>query len=123
MRLSPQQVEHLKLHLQTKFKNPCHICGTGNWQFDDVIFELRQFMGGGVSTEGLIKPVIAVTCGDCGHVVTINAFAAGVLRVQQPEANPQGGSQSQSGGANPSPSQAQASTTAKDKNDKGGKKK
>jgi hypothetical protein len=82
MRLSPQQLEHLKQHLQSKFKNPCHICGSGNWQFDDTIFEVRQFMGGGVSTEGLIKPVVAVTCGDCGNVALINAFASGVLRVQ-----------------------------------------
>jgi hypothetical protein len=83
MRLAPQQVEQLKNVLQTKFKNPCHVCGSGNWQFDDVIFEVRQFMGGGVSNEGVIKPAVAVTCGDCGNIVLLNAFAVGALRVQQ----------------------------------------
>jgi hypothetical protein len=83
MRLAPQQVEQLKQRLQSTFKNPCQICGSPNWQFDDVIFEIRQFMGGGVSAEGVIKPAVAVTCGDCGNIVLINAFAAGALRVQQ----------------------------------------
>ena len=50
---------------------------------DDVIFEIRQFMGGGISNEGVIKPAVAVTCGDCGNIVLINAFSAGALRVQQ----------------------------------------
>ena len=83
MRLTPQQVEQLKQRLQSTFKNPCHVCGSPNWQFDDVIFEIRQFMGGGVSNEGVIKPAVAVTCGDCGNLVLINAFNAGALRVQQ----------------------------------------
>ncbi len=43
-------------------------------------------MGGGVSAEGVIKPAVAVTCGDCGNIVLINAFAAGALRVQQQSA-------------------------------------
>jgi hypothetical protein len=99
MRLAPQQVEQLKQRLQSTFKNPCQVCGSPNWQFDDVIFEIRQFMGGGVSAEGVIKPAVAVTCGDCGNIVLINAFAAGALRVQQPQGQ---GNQAATAGAQPS---------------------
>jgi hypothetical protein len=99
MRLAPQQVEQLKQRLQSTFKNPCQVCGSPNWQFDDVIFEIRQFMGGGVSAEGVIKPAVAVTCGDCGNIVLINAFAAGALRVQQSQGQ---GNQAQPAGAQPS---------------------
>ena len=103
MRLAPQQVEQLKQRLQSTFKNPCQICGSPNWQFDDVIFEIRQFMGGGVSAEGVIKPAVAVTCGDCGNIVLINAFAAGALRVQQQSAQ----------GNQPAPGQSPAPSSAK----------
>lgn len=98
MRLGPQQVEQLKQRLQKTFKNPCHVCASGNWQFDDVIFEIRQFMGGGSTAEGVIKPAIAVTCGDCGNIVLINAFAAGALRVQQQAAGQQAGQPTQNAG-------------------------
>jgi hypothetical protein len=109
MRLQPQQVEQLKQRLQSTFKNPCQICGSPNWQFDDVIFEIRQFMGGGVSAEGVIKPAVAVTCGDCGNIVLINAFAAGALRVQQTAQGNQ-----PAAGQSSTPSSAKASAIATD---------
>ena len=83
MRISPDQLERLRMHLQSTFRGGCTVCGSPNWQFDDVIFELRQFVGGGISTEGMIKPVIPVTCSQCGHVIMINAINAGVIQVQQ----------------------------------------
>lgn len=115
MRLSPQQLEHLKQHLQAKFKNPCHICGSGNWQFDDSIFEVRQFMGGGISAEGLIKPVVAVTCGSCGHVVFLNAFATGVLRVEPAQQQSQQPAAQSSAQPTSGPSAAQASSKGEKK--------
>lgn len=110
MRLGPQQVEQLKQRLQTTFKNPCNVCGSGNWQFDDVIFELRQFMGGGATAEGVIKPAIAVTCGDCGNIVLINAFAAGALRVEKKAT----GTQPAGSEAQPSSAKASAIQSADD---------
>ncbi len=83
MRISPDQLEHLRQHLQATFKGGCTVCGNPHWQFDDIIFELRQFVGGGISTEGMIKPVIAVTCSTCGHIIMINAINAGVIQIQQ----------------------------------------
>jgi len=83
MRLNQEQLQQLANHLQHNFRSACTICGSTNWQFDDTIFEIRQFMGGGISTEGLIKPAVAVTCSGCGQIVLVNAIAAGVVRVVQ----------------------------------------
>lgn len=90
MRLNQEQMEQLKSHLQQNFRSACSICGGTNWQFDDTIFEIRQFMGGGISTEGLIKPAVAVTCSSCGQIVFVNAISAGVIRAT-PDSEVSGG--------------------------------
>ena len=83
MRLTPEQLDRLRQHLQTNFRGGCTVCGNPHWQFDDVIFELRQFAGGGFAADALIKPAIAVTCTNCGHIVMLNAIATGVIRIEQ----------------------------------------
>ena len=87
MKLSVDQVNYLRSYLQNSIRGGCSLCGNTNWEFDDVLFELRQFMGGGVSTEGLIKPTVAVTCSGCGHIILLNALATGVIRLEQPAAS------------------------------------
>lgn len=87
MRLNQEQLEQLRRHLQANFRGGCTACGNPNWQFDDVIFELRQFVGGGISADSLIKPAIAVTCTNCGHIELINAITAGVIRIEQQPAS------------------------------------
>jgi len=81
MKLNDEQIDQLRNHLQTHFKSVCSVCGGANWQFDDTLFEIRQFLGGSVSTDGLIKPIAAISCATCGHVILINAIAAGVIKV------------------------------------------
>ena len=69
------------------------MCGTGNWQVEDAIFELREFTGGGVTTEGSVKPVLAMTCNGCGHVVFMSPLKTGIIALQQqgqPEVAAQG---------------------------------
>jgi hypothetical protein len=81
MQLNPEGMDRFKSHLQNAVRNPCAVCGSGNWQFDDTIFELRQFAGGGLSTGGMIKPVITITCNGCGNIVFMNALTTGVVQV------------------------------------------
>jgi hypothetical protein len=81
MKLNESQMEQLRAYLAEHFKNVCGVCDSGNWQFDDVLFEIRQFMGEERASAGLIKPAVAITCGTCGNIVLINALAAGVLSV------------------------------------------
>ena len=86
MQLNTEGRARLQTHLQTVLRHPCAVCGNGNWQVDDTIFELRQFAGGGVTTQGAIKPVVTITCNGCGNVLFMNALTTGVVQVQQPAA-------------------------------------
>lgn len=91
MRLQPPQLEILRRYLETHFKNPCHVCGTGNWQFDDVLFELRQLMAPSPNQpqQTIVKPLVAVTCNTCGNVTMLNAMQTGVIQVVPPNAQAQ----------------------------------
>lgn len=91
MRLQPPQLDLLRRYLETHFKNPCHVCGTGNWQFDDVLFELRQLMAPNPNQpqQTIVKPLVAVTCNTCGNVTMLNAMQTGVIQVAPPDAGQQ----------------------------------
>ncbi|RXK48849.1 hypothetical protein [Aquirufa rosea] len=73
-----QKIESEKLlnHLKEKWQGrPCPMCGVGNWNVSDTIFELREFNQGNlVMGGGPIFPVIPVTCDNCGNSVFINAI-------------------------------------------------
>jgi hypothetical protein len=83
MQLNEEGMQRFQQHLQNTLRNPCGICGSGNWQFDDTVFELRQFAGGGLATGGTIKPIVSITCNGCGNVVFMNALTTGIVRVAQ----------------------------------------
>lgn len=75
-----QKIESEKLlnHLREKWQGrPCPMCGVGNWNVSDSIFELREFNQGNlVMGGGPIFPVIPVTCDNCGNSVFINAIVS-----------------------------------------------
>ncbi len=74
-----QKIDKKKLieYLQTKWKSPCPLCGVGNWNVSDGVFELREFNEGNMIIGGTpIVPVIPITCGNCGNTVLINAITA-----------------------------------------------
>jgi len=83
MQLSPEGRTLFQQHLQTALRQPCGVCGTGNWQVEDAIFELREFNGGPLTNEGAIKPLMALTCNACGHVVFMSPLKAGIISIQQ----------------------------------------
>lgn len=83
MQLNPEGMQRFHAHLQNALRHPCAICGSGNWQFDDTIFELRQFAGGGITANGQIKPVVSITCNGCGNIIFMNALTTGVIQVSQ----------------------------------------
>jgi hypothetical protein len=88
MVLNPEGRARFQQHLQVALRQPCSICGTGNWQVEDAIFELREFMGGAVATAGSVKPVLAMTCNGCGQVVFMSPLKTGIIGVPQ-QAQPQ----------------------------------
>jgi len=83
MVLNPEGRARFQQHLQTTLRQACSVCGTGNWQVEDAIFELREFTGGGVAVEGSVKPVLAMTCNGCGHVVFMSPLKTGIISVPQ----------------------------------------
>jgi hypothetical protein len=83
MFLNDQGRARFQQHLQNILRQPCAVCGGGNWQLEDPLFELREFSGGNVTTEGVVKPLLAVTCKTCGNVMLMSAITTGVISVPQ----------------------------------------
>jgi len=79
MYLNDQGRARFQQHLQNILRQPCAVCGGGNWQLEDALFELREFAGGNLPTEGAVKPLLAVTCKTCGNVVLMSAVTSGVI--------------------------------------------
>jgi hypothetical protein len=81
MYLNDQGRARFQQHLQNILRQPCAVCGAGNWQLEDPLFELREFAGGTIPTEGVVKPLLAVTCKTCGNVLLMSAITTGVISV------------------------------------------
>lgn len=73
--------EKLINHLKEKWKGkPCQMCGTGNWNISDSIFELREYNKGNIVIGGgPIIPIVPITCDNCGNTVFVNAIKAGLI--------------------------------------------
>ena len=85
MQLNPEGRQRFQNHVQNVLKTPCAVCGGGNWQIEDAIFELREFAGGGLSAAGAVKPVVSMTCTNCGHLLLMSPLTTGIIQVQQQE--------------------------------------
>lgn len=68
-------------YLTEKWKNrACPMCGSGPWNIQDSTFQLTEFNEGSMVIGGPVIPIIPVTCGNCGHVVLVNAIIAGIQK-------------------------------------------
>jgi hypothetical protein len=83
MQLNPEGRARFQQHLQNVLRNPCSVCGAGQWQVEDNLLELREFAGGGVAAQGAVKPVVTATCNNCGHVLFMSPLTTGIVRVEQ----------------------------------------
>ncbi len=83
----PRLLEHLRLKWLGR---PCQMCGQGNWNVSDKLFELREFHQGSLSIGGPLIAVIPIVCTNCGNTILINALAVAGL-VQTPAGAPPGG--------------------------------
>lgn len=60
--------------------NVCDCCRQSSLTFDDKVFELREFTGGGLQVGGTaIAPYLTVTCGNCGYTRFFNLVVAGLM--------------------------------------------
>ncbi len=57
----------------------CPMCGEGNWNVQDHVFQLIVFSEGTMIVGGPVVPLIPVSCGNCGNTVLVNAIIAGAV--------------------------------------------
>lgn len=68
-------------HLNSKWRGKaCPMCGVGNWNVQDSIYQLIEFSEGGLVIGGPIIPVIPVVCTNCGNIQLVNAIVAGAVK-------------------------------------------
>jgi len=69
-----------KLSQGDYFQKGCLICGHKGWGFNDTVFEMREFCGGGLVVGNIpIYPVILVNCDNCGYTHFFNAITLGAI--------------------------------------------
>ncbi len=83
MQLNSEGRARFQAHLQNILRQPCSVCGTGNWQVEDSIFELREFTANAPQQQMSVKPVLAMTCNGCGHIVFMSPLKAGIIGTPQ----------------------------------------
>ena len=83
MQLNQEGRTRFQAHLQQFLRNPCSVCGSGSWQVEDAIFELREFTGNQPQSQLSLKPVLAMTCNGCGHVVFMSPLKTGIIGQMQ----------------------------------------
>jgi len=67
----------------------CPDCGHSTWSIDMNIFEMREFLEGkiNISGYGYLKPVLVLTCENCGHLKTFNAVKIGIVQAPFQDTN------------------------------------
>lgn len=57
----------------------CPACAGHSFMLDQELWEMRTFSGGGLFAAGSVWPLLVLTCNTCGHLMTFNAYRAGVI--------------------------------------------
>jgi hypothetical protein len=58
----------------------CSACGqVSDWVVPPQLFGLGELKDAQLDSDGMVMPVIAVACRNCGHTILMNALASGVL--------------------------------------------
>lgn len=79
--LTPEQMETLQKWLSTKTRGRpvvCVVCGQTEWTVFEQLVALRTIdpAGSEVSTA---YPHVALSCGNCGHTILLNAVKSGLF--------------------------------------------
>lgn len=77
--LSPEQIEKLRKHIATKWKNGCPMCGHRQWipnAYAPVALSPRPV---GMTLGGTMLPSMAMVCSNCGFTAFLNVIVAELL--------------------------------------------
>jgi predicted nucleic-acid-binding Zn-ribbon protein len=80
MRLKDSTIENF--FAKKAQQGACPSCGSTNWAYDDRIFEIREYTGGGlvVGSGASIAPYLTIACQNCGYTRFFNVIVAGLMR-------------------------------------------
>ncbi|MFH1443850.1 MAG: hypothetical protein ABIG34_00475 [Candidatus Peregrinibacteria bacterium] len=89
MKLNDDQQKKLVEKLNKVWVPPktCPVCGQNEWDLSGVVFELREFHGGGMVIGGKssLTPVVHATCKNCSHTLFFNALKLGLISKDEPK--------------------------------------
>lgn len=58
----------------------CTMCGHNSWNVDqNMVSPLKLGESGEIQLGGMVMPLVAVTCMNCGHVVFVNPLIVGAV--------------------------------------------
>jgi len=80
MKLSEEQKRQMLKRLDEVLgaEQICPVCRHNEWAVYDTVFEIREFVGGGINV-GTVIPCIVVTCKHCSNTLFFNAIKLGLV--------------------------------------------
>lgn len=83
MVLTEEQLQIVVQHLRSVAPQGfvCPICGERHWSINNVVFESREFIGGGFFTNEPVSviPFVTLNCARCHNTMFLNAVALGIV--------------------------------------------
>lgn len=84
IKLSEEQYQSVKDHLQQKWRNPptCPMCSSSTWAVDPQVRDVKEADSPGKLVIGGIRhlfPVVVVCCTNCGYTALVNLLVAGAF--------------------------------------------
>ena len=82
MKLSEEQKSQMLKRLDEVWgaEKICPVCHHNEWAVFDTIYEIREFVGGGMNVgRGAVIPCVAVTCKNCSNTLFFNAIKLGLV--------------------------------------------
>jgi hypothetical protein len=79
--MSKLDTAKLIAHLNLKWgsQRPCPMCGVSEWNVQEELFQIPEFLPNSIAVGGPVIPVVPVVCGNCGNTVLVNAIGAGLV--------------------------------------------
>ena len=76
-KIDPDKLNKILNHIKLKWKSQsCPMCRESAWNVNSMVYELREFKGGGlvIGGDSTIIPVTPITCTNCGYIVLLNTM-------------------------------------------------
>jgi hypothetical protein len=80
MKLTAEQTTRAIQALQPFTPLDCPVCKHREWGINDYLFEVRDFLGGGLTVDrATVIPLVVLTCRTCSNTLFFNAVQLGVV--------------------------------------------